>query len=327
MMKWTKPAVMLTLLISAAVASSGCSDDNKAKASLEQALAKQAEMKTYSFAGSADLKIELPEPKAAQNPLTSALLHMLLQSKLEWSGAASSDPVRFQADIKSTPAGSQSALELPVILKDNKLYLHLPMLNKAEEYFSMDMTELAKLSGQANPLSPDSLKNITKTASEAARLAISDVDPKWFKQSGGAALKDGTQATVYRLDITDKNRDAVQAALKAKLPQLADQLKASGLLTQAQADEWKSRSGTFALKGPGTLSVAVDEAGFIREQTINLALSYQGSDGKEHTSSFQLSQTYDGINQEPKWTRDEPKNARPLGDILKLLMPQTTTKK
>lgn len=321
MKKWRKPAFLLSALVTVTVTAAGCTDDSKAKENMEQALAKQTEMKSYSFSGTADLKIDLPAPKEGQNPLTSTLLNMLLQSRLEWSGAASTDPVRFEADIKSTPAGSQTALELPVILKDNKLYLHIPMLNKTGEFYSMDMAELSKLSGQASPLSPDSLKGITKTTADAAKLAIADINPKWFKQTDGTKLKDGTAAAAYRMDITDKNREEIEAALKAKLPQLADQLKTAGLLTGAQAEEWKTRSGTFRLKAPGTVAAAVDEAGFIRELTVDLSASYQGSDSKEHNTALKFTQAYDGINQEPKWSKQEPQNARPLSDILKLLMP------
>jgi hypothetical protein len=326
MKKWSKPAFLLTLLITATVTAAGCSDDSKAKTGLEQALAKQTEMKAYSFNGTADLKIDLPAPKAGQNPLTSTFLNMLLQSKLEWSGAASTEPIRFEADIKSTPAGSQASLDLPVILKDNKLYLHIPMLNKTGEFYSIDMAELSKLSGQASPLSPDSLKNITKTVSETVKLAIADVDPKWFKQTAGTTLKDGTKATSYRLDITDKNRAEIETALRAKLPLLAEQLKASGLLTQTQADEWKARSGTFSLKSPGYIAAAVDETGFIREQSVNFSISYQGSDSKEHSTGIQFTQAYNSINQEPKWNKQEPQNARPLSEILKLLMPSSAGK-
>lgn len=322
----SKPALLLTVLIAAAVTAAGCSKENEAKEKMELAFTKQAEMKAYSFTGSADLSLEPPAQKEGANPMTSVLLNMFLKSKLEWSGAAATEPIRFEADLKSTPANTSASVNLPFLLKDNKMYLHIPMLNKQDEYFSIDMAELAKLSGQSNPVAPDSLKNITKTLSEAAKLAISGVDPKWFKETKDATLKDGSEAAAYSLDITEKNRKEITEALKAKWPQLADSMKASGLFTGTQAEDWKAQAATLSVSAPGTIAVKVDGSGFIREQTVNLAVTYQGKDGKAHESSFRVSQAYNDVNQSPKFSKEEPKNARPLADILKLLMPQAAGK-
>ncbi|WP_438446285.1 hypothetical protein [Gorillibacterium sp. sgz5001074] len=321
-----KSTLLLAVLMTASLTAAGCSEENHAKERMDQALTKQAEMKSYSFTGNADLNLEMPSQKEGSNPMTSALLTMFMKGKLEWNGAASTDPVRFETDLKSTPAGSAAALELPVLFKDNKLFLHIPMLNKDGEYYSVDMAELAKLSGQANPMSPDSLKNISKTMSDAAKLAISDVNPKWFAESDAGALKDGTKAVSYRLDITDKNRKEITDALKAKWPQLADTLKSSGIFTGSQAEEWKAQSATLDVKAPGSIEIKVDSAGFIREQNVSLSLSYQGKDGKGHSSSFRVAQAYNDVNQSPKFQKEEPKNARPLSEILKLIMPPKTTK-
>lgn len=326
MLTRNKPIMLLTAVLAVTLTAAGCTKESKGKEHLEQALAKQAEMKTYSFAGSADLQIEPPAPQQGANPLTATFMNMFLKSKLEWSGVSSSDPVRFEADIKSTPAGSNTPLELPVLLKDNKLYLHIPMLNKDGEYYSMDMEELSKLSGKANPLTPDSLKNISKSMSEAAKVAITDVNPGYFQEKTGAALKDGSKAVSIRLDITDKNQADISKALQGKLPQLADTLKTSGLLSQSQADQWKTQGATVTVKAPGAIAVLVDEAGFIREQTTQLTMVYKGADGKEHTSSFQVNQIYNDVNQSPKFTKEEPKSARPLSEILKLIMPKTAGK-
>lgn len=321
-------AFLLAASAAVAVGAAGCSSDKgkEAKEHMQAALTKQAEMKTYSFSGTADLNLEAPAPAQGSNPLTSAVLNMFLKGKLEWNGAASTDPVRLEATIKSTPTGSTTPFELPVLFKDNKMYLHIPMLNKDGEFFSVDMAELSGLSGSGNPLTPESLKNIGKALSDTANIAIADLNPKWFAEKKDDTLKDGAKAVSYRLDITDKNVKELNEVLKAKWPQLADSLKSSGLLTDAQAAQWKAPGGGAVLKAPGTIAVKVDESGMLREETLNLALDTQGKDGQLRPASFQINQAYNEVNQPPKFSMEIPANARPLSDILKLLMPQAKGK-
>ncbi|MDF2926401.1 MAG: hypothetical protein K0R57_5315 [Paenibacillaceae bacterium] len=308
-----------------AVTVSGCSKDKgQAKELMEQALAKQPEMTAYSFAGSANLNIDLPAPQGA-NLLTGTLMGLFTQANLEWNGAASTSPVRLEADLKSTPQGSSTPIELPIMIKDNKLYLHIPLLSKQDEFYSLDMTELAGLSGQSNPVSAESLNNLTKAVSGAMQLLISDMDAKWFKEADSATLQDGTKLKTYRLEITDKNRSGVEAAVKNKLPQLAGLFSSTGLLN-SEGSAWTKAAEGLVLQAPGAITVSVDEAGYIREQSIKLVCTVAGTDGKSRPASIDLKQTYNDVNNNPKFNKEVPANARSLADILKLFMPSSGKK-
>lgn len=325
---WNSKLLVLSSVLALAVTAAGCTEDNKTKELMTQALVKQQEMKAYSFTGTADLNLAAPAAAQGQNPITGSIIGMLTKGQLQWSGVSSLEPVRLEAAIKSTPAGSGSSLELPVILKDNKLYLHIPVLNKQDEFYSIDMKELGQLSGQSNPVAADSLKSINKTAADSLQLLIADIDPKWFSKPESVTLKkDGSKATLYRLNITEKNSKELADSIRSKLPQIQELVRNAGLVTPGQTAAPDATSASFELKAPGKVEAVVDETGFIREQTLQLTYQATGADGAAHTNSIAITQAYDDINQAPKFTQEEPKNVRSLSEILKLLAPSSAAKK
>lgn len=318
-----KRTIALAALLALGVMAAACTDGNKLKDEVQQSLGKQAEMKSYSFAGTAVLDLGTNPAQASANPVAASLSGMFTNGKLEWSGVAATAPVRMDIDLKATPSGSSAAIDMPMMFKDNKLFLHIPLLNKNDEYFSVDLAELTAMSKQSNTVSPESFKQITKLSSDVAALALIDIQSKWFKKAENVTLQDGSQATVIKLDITDKNKQEISEAVKAKLPEIIDALKAGGVLRPEQADKMKqSGAASFALDAPGMLSVTIDGSGFIREQRLHAQYTVAGVDSKKQIRKIDWSQTYNDINQPPKFAKEEPKQVRSLIDILKLLAPK-----
>jgi hypothetical protein len=213
-----------TLILAAVLTFSlltGCTDGNKLKKDVQASLTKQVEMKNYSFSGDADLDMAGLPASADSNPITSGLLAMFQTSKLEWAGVASMDPVRLEMNLKATPSGSGAALDLPMIFKDNKLYVNIPLINKKDEYFVIDPAQLSTVVGQNSILSPDSLKNVTQTTTTISTLLIANLDSKWFKQTTApVTLKDNKKGTVITIEINDKNKQEFTAAVQAKMPEI-----------------------------------------------------------------------------------------------------------
>lgn len=317
---------MIAAALALAVGTAGCKDEapGKSKELMLAALAKQSEIKAYSFAGNADLNIDLPSSKGG-SLITSTLTGMIAKGKLEWKGAATYEPVRMEAELKSTPQGASTPMELPVILKDNKLYLRLPLLGK-QDYFSIDMSELSSLSGQSNPFAADSMQRISRALSDSVSAAIADAGAKWFKEEKGTTLPDGGALTVHRLDITDKNRAELETAIKGKIPEIASHLGSAGLLNTEQQSAFAKASSSFVLEAPGVVSIAVDPSGYIREQSLSLVYKNTGDDGKTANGSISFNQTFQDINGSPVFSQEIPVNAKPLGDILKLLAPPAAKK-
>lgn len=319
MKKTVRTGTLVLAVLTLAMAAAGCTEPPKWKDEVANALAKQAEVKQYAFAGEADLNVGLPAPATGGNAATATLVSLFSTSQISWNGLASSDPLRLEADYKLTPGGSSASFTLPVIFKDNLIYMSIPLLNKPGEYFSFNPAKLAGTASAQAALPAEGLSNVNKSMSDSLRLLMKDFDAKWFKKDKEtAALKEGGEGTVIRMAITDKNRDSVAEKLKAALPAAIDGWKASGLLTAAQADKLKAGAGGSWTVTGGELAFTLDEQGFVRQETVNLDYS-AGTSAERHVH---YKQSFDGINQAPAFRKDTPKTVRPFEEILKLLQTQ-----
>lgn len=306
----------------AAVLLAGCTDTDKTKEQAQAALAKQAEMKQFAFSGQADVNLGIASSAsngASSNAALSSLTALFSKSKWTWTGSFAAEPLRMEADYKVSPGGSSQALSLPMIVKDNLLYLSIPYLNKEGEYFSFDMKRLGA-NGQQGTLPVEGLKNTNTAASRVASLLIEDAESKWFKKAKEPiTLKDGKEGTSLRLDITDKNREALSAKLKTRLPEIAGILQENGILTAQQAEKLKANlAQNFEITGPGEVAVVTDDTGFVRELKIDLDFRSGSAPADRH---ILYGQAFDAINQTPPFTKDVPKDARSFDEVLKLLAP------
>jgi hypothetical protein len=320
-----KPKLILSVLIMAALLS-GCKEQTKYKEEVQASLTKQIEMKNYAFTGNADIDLGNFIPLAKDsNQITSSLLGILQNSKLEFNGVANSDPVQLEVDLKATPAAlGNTALQLPIILKDNKLYMNIPLLSQKDEYFAIDLTTLGTLSGDSSPLKPDSLKNVSQISSTVSNLIVNQMQEKWFKKSSDpVTLKDGKKANVLSVDVDDKNKAEVSAAFQAKLPEIFDTLTKNGVLSAGQAEKLKQNDlKSLQIEVPSSITLTIDDTGFIREQLITLKFNMKDTTGAAASHHLILHQTYEQINANPKFTKEIPAKIKPFEDVLKMLAPK-----
>lgn len=311
-MKRTGKMIALALTATA-ILSTGCTGNKgESKEAFLQALAKQSEVKQYTYSGTADLDIGLPAPAAASKEATAGLISMFSKSKWSWTGATQENPYRMEGSY--TLASGDASFTFPLIYKDDLLYLSIPLLSKQDEYYSFDLKKQKAASTGAG------LQGVNTAVSGALTTIVTDFEEGWFKKSKEPVkLKDGTEATLLRVEITEKNRNAITEKAKQQLGAVIDNLSTQGLLSAEQATRLKGEDAKrFALKA-GELAVAVDASGFIREQTIKFDYSADGSDTAEQQRHFHYSQAFDGINQAPEFKLDTPKNVKPFDDVLKLL--------
>ncbi|MCD1261525.1 hypothetical protein B5M42_022235 [Paenibacillus athensensis] len=298
----------------------GCTDHTKLKDSVTQALDKQQSMKAYTFKGSAELGLS-DKLLNSPNLLTGGLLAMLRESTIDWSGAATLEPLQYESDLTITPKGSTSPIAIPVLIKDSKLYFNMPALNKtADEYYMVDLQQMSA-SGKS-PITVDSLKNSSGVGVELGRLLLTDLDAKWFNEAKEPLkLADGTAAAQsIIIDITAKNEEALNAELKNKLPGLIDTLSTNGLLPTAKADQLKQApDGAVKLHAPGQISLAIDDQGFIRDQVIDVAFTTTPAGGQSADNHIKLHQSFGAINQTPTFTKEVPGTIKNFDDILKQL--------
>jgi hypothetical protein len=315
--KWiTLTAVTAISLLSL----TACTDNTKVKETLEQSLSKQKEMKSYTFEGSTTLAIGDGLLKSS-NALTTGLLSLVKDSTMDWKGISNVEPLQFQTDLKITPKGSTSSFEIPILIKDSKMYFNMPALNKtADEYYAIDLQQMSQAS--KSPLTLDTLKNTSQLSTSLGNLVFSGIDPKWYKEAKEPVkLKDGSSAKSISVELTSKNEKDINTVFQTKLPEFIGTLQNNGFLTADKADQLrKSQPAAIQLKAPSKMVVAIDDTGFIRDQSIDVVFQMT-VDGKPQDNHIVLRQTYDAINQATALTKEVPNNVKSFDEILKLLTP------
>lgn len=317
----TKKWITLTAITAISLVSlTACTDNTKVKEAFQQSLNKQSEMKSYTFDGSTTLAISDGLMKSA-NPLTNGLLSMIRESTITWKGISNVDPLQFQTDLRITPKGSTSPIDIPILIKDSKMYFNMPALNKtADEYYAID---LQKMSGtNASPLTADTLKNTPQVSTALSKLIFEGIDAKWYKEAKDPVkLTDGTTAKSIQVDLTTKNVKEINTQFQAKLPEFIGSLQTNGLLAADKAEELKKNGlASLALKAPSSMKIAIDDKGFIRDQSLDITFTVT-MDGKSFDNHIVLHQTFDAINQGAPLTKDVPAKVKSFNDILKLLTP------
>ncbi|MFD0692770.1 hypothetical protein ACFQZT_01555 [Paenibacillus sp. GCM10027628] len=316
--KWFTLTVVGAISITSLTA---CTDNTKVKEAALQALDKQKEMKSYTFEGSTTLGISDALMKST-NPLTNGLLSLVRESTIDWKGISNIDPLQFQTDLKITPKGSTSPFEIPVLIKDSKMYFNMPALNKTpDEYYAIDLQQMSQNS--KSPLTLDSLKNTSQLTTSMAGLIFSGTDARWYKQEKDPVkLKDGSTATSINLEVTNKNEKEINTILQTKMPELINILQTNGLVTADKAEQMKkAQANVVQIHAPSKLSLAIDTQGFIRDESMDLNFSAAAADGKSADNHITLHQTYDAINAATALTKEVPKNVKNFDDILKLIAP------
>lgn len=323
----TRSYMKLIILVLLAVAVVGCGDGEQLQLDVQKALAKHTEMNNYRFSGSADLSLERPTADRSKNPLTAGILSMITNGQLTWEGVASVEPVRMELLLKLTPNSSNQPIDIPMLIQDNKMYLHIPAINDAEQYYEIDLDQLSKLSGADNPLSSEQLAGAGQLFSSIFTDIISAVNPKRFEEI------DNDDAGLRSINISLEQKHVKEAIdiWFTALPGIINQLSVAGYiqaqtledweqkLSQTNHHSWVERSDEITLKQPLTLLTVIDEEGFVRESRMKVNITAAGEDEAVKTWSVDVVNRYDDINQNAPFTQPIPNNIKPFTDILEFM--------
>lgn len=302
--------VPLLLIFAIALIATGCTDNKQLKQDLLQAAGKQEQIVNYRFQGSVELKADASLLSQA-SPVTATLFALLKDSKLEYKGVSSLDPSRMESDITVTPNGG-SAIKIPVIIKDSKLFFHVPPLNKQDEYMMLPV--------QPKPSSADPLKNAGHLTAGLTKQLLDGIDPSWLTLSKEpAALPDGTAVKNITINLTQKNEQAFNDYLKAGVvPGLTDVMKANGLSDEATLNAMTASLQSMKLRAPSSITLRIDNEGFIREQTWSLVFVTGASTNE---NKIVWTQSLSDINKNPAFTQETPAKQKSLDELLKLVAP------
>lgn len=296
----------------------GCTDNTPLKQDMLQATAKQEQITSYRFSGSIELKADASLLGQA-SPMTTALFALLKDSKLEYSGLTDLPSSRMESDVKVTPAGAATT-EVPILIKDSKLYFHMPPLNKPDEYMVLPMD-----STKSQAASAASLKNTGRLTSDLSKKFWEGIDPKWLSSSKEAtALPDGSTGKKITLTVNVKNEKAFSDNWNNAVPGLVDIMKTNGLASGALADTWSNTLKQVKLKAPTTIEMVIDGQGFIRQQRWDLTFT---SGGSTNENKLVWTQSLSELNQSPAFTKEIPAKQKSLEELLKLIKPATAAQK
>lgn len=317
----------LIILVLLATTVIGCGNGEQLQLDVQKALAKHTEMNNYRFSGSTDLTLEQPEGGWSSNPLTASLMSMITNGQLTWEGVASVEPVRMELLLKLTPHTSSQAINIPMLLQDNKMYLHIPAINEPEQYYVIDLDQLSELSGANNPLSTKQLGDAGKVFSSIFGDIIQVVNPKRFEE---ITKKDADMRSIL-ITLKQKHVEEAIDIWFASLPKIMNQLNEAGYikpttlttweqkLSQGNHRNWIEHSDEITLNQPITLLIKLDKEGFVRESHMKANITTLVKNTTAKTWKVDVVNRYDDINQNPPFTQSLPTNVKPFSDILELM--------
>ena len=150
-------SLFLSLFVVLTLVLSGCSSSSKSspKDTLQGAVEKSADMKSYGMKGS--LKIEdlnLPPEVMAEEGAAEAL-GLIQSAEVSWTGAYRLDPMLLELNLMLSLSGDLAmSFQLPIIMNEEKMWLkvpNIPMLGLPEDlvgkFVEFDLKELAEEQG------------------------------------------------------------------------------------------------------------------------------------------------------------------------------------
>lgn len=303
----TRKLIPLLLLCCFLLLASGCTDHEQLKQDLLQAYAKQEQVQSFRFSGQSVLQLDSSLLQGAQ-PMTAAMLGLFKDSTIRYEGIVSmAEPMRMEAAFTITPKGAASPIDLPILLKDNKMYLHLPAVNQTDEYMMLPLENIPGTLNQTNGL-----------VSGINVKLLEGVEPKWLGPGGkDEALSNGEPARRITLTVRDNNLSEVSTYFSAVLPGLLNDLMTGELSSADQTESIRAFIERWKMTVPTSISTLIDEQGFIREQSGRL--SFTDKDTGKAVNLIEWTQKIDDVNQTPNFTKEAPKQVKNLLDILRLL--------
>lgn len=311
-----------TLLISLSflLLITGCTDSKQLKTDLLQAVTKQEQVKSYQFKGSIELQADTSLFGGQISPFTATLFAFLNDSKINYSGQTALEPSQLEAMFNITPTGG-SNIDIPVLIKDNKLFFQIPALNKVDEYMMFPITSKPNTAVD----STESLKNTGHLASTLNEQLLNPMNSEWLTASKDpVTLADGTTAKQITLDINSKNEQAFNDHWNQAIPGFMELLKSNGLASDASLDGWQATLKQIHILAPSSLQFSIDNQGFIHEQQWNLTFTANGSSNTNH---LLWTQSLSELNKPPVFTKEAPAKQKSLEELLKLIKPTPTGKK
>jgi hypothetical protein len=227
-------SLFLILVLAISVVSGCGTKDNKAASEiLQDAFNKSFEMKSYSFDGTMQLNLDIPQElldTATQDEQMG--IEILKNAKLNFKGAYQEDPLQMELILSmDLPIGDmKTSIEVPMLMNEKSMWVKFPNLPIpgteafAGKFVEFNFDELAQLSGQ--PISENYIKQEKKFTREIISIFFKHFEESYFTKIDvdSLSLPDGIDAeNAVEFKITqDKVRPFVTTLVEKVLPEIID---------------------------------------------------------------------------------------------------------
>jgi hypothetical protein len=226
---------LFLILVLAISVVSGCGTKDKKAASeiLQDAFNKSFEMKSYSFDGTLQLNLDIPqELLQTATPDEQMGIELLKNAKLNFKGAYQEDPMQMELILSmDLPIGDmKTSIEVPMLMTDKSMWIKIPNLPipgmeaYAGKFVELNFEELAQLSGQ--PIPETDLKKQQKFAEEMISIFFKHFEESYFTKIdvNSLSLPDGIDAeNAVEFKVTqEKIKPFVTTLVEKVLPETYD---------------------------------------------------------------------------------------------------------
>ena len=192
--------IILSMILLIGVLFTGCGKDQSPNQILLDSVKKTGEIKSSAFDFSMNLTLDTSKLNATNQEL--APLQMFNEIGISMSGKQNVDPLQFEGTVNLK--GMNLSLDIPILLKDNTLYVKVPAIFQSQigdaqkQYISMDATEIVKNSN-AQTSAEENQKIVNAVLNSLDSKAIVKEDVKNFQ------LTDGKAEEAVSIVITKEN--------------------------------------------------------------------------------------------------------------------------
>lgn len=214
---------------------SGCGNDDGNKAVLINGIEKQEEIKTFTYEGSLNLKLDLAQ---TADSMMTGYLKGLSDLDFVFSGQENVEARQSEMELSVDTEfqGQELVAEIPIVFKDNVAYLKLPdkfdnLLQMGDkEYITLDLNQTNGETNQEQALE-DKTKLLKSIVNGIDEEAISKEDAKEYP------LTNGTTGEVISINITQDNYKKVLAGIYAEAGPSLIELLESYSVTESQKEQ------------------------------------------------------------------------------------------
>lgn len=149
-------------------------------------------------------------------PWNTAGLLPALSNGLAWEGTIEDSPRRLEANLafgtqaSHGEAAGAASFDIPILMRDETLYFHVPLLNEPEEYFYMDMQQPK----EDSPLPAQALIGAADALDELMQHIVERVDPQYVRLAAADEPAAGPGEQTFEIRVTEENAAQLAEAIR-----------------------------------------------------------------------------------------------------------------